>query len=174
MTIGFELIENGTVVDLSGTAVRWYVDGKLLKNETNGLGIQRLTVYNKKYGGDVLGIKIAIPDHNGQALIKLFDIPVKKPEVVMDIPYAQKKVAQGDNLFYAWPFFFNVASPNDLNMQWMVDGNVLQAKTMADPRLLFSAGNESRSEAKSSIEAVVTNPGKAIERAWGKVLVDLP
>lgn len=174
VTAGFELIENGKVIDLSKTVVRWYVDGKLLKNEANGLGIRQLTVYNKKYGGDVLSIKIILPDYKGQTVAKLFDIPVKKPEVVVDIPYAQKKVARGDNLFYAWSFFFNAASAKDLRMQWAVDGSALQAATAAEPRLLFSAGNEPRDGAKSTIEATVTNPGKAIERALGKVLVDLP
>ena len=33
--VGFELVENGKIVDLSRTVVRWYVDGKLLKNEAN-------------------------------------------------------------------------------------------------------------------------------------------
>lgn len=174
ITIGFELIENGKVADLSKTAVRWYVDDKLLKNEANGLGIRQLIVFNKKYRNDVLGIKIAIPDYKGQSLVKLFDISVKDPEVVVDVPYENRKVARGDDLFYAWPFFFNAANANDLSVQWTVDGNALQTAKASDPRLLFSAGNEPRDGAKSTIEATITNPIKIVERAVGRMLIDLP
>ena len=174
VTISFELIENGRVADLSKTAVRWYVDDKLIKNETNGLGIRQIIVFNKKYGNDILGIKIAIPDYKGQALTKLFEIPVKNPEVVIDVPYAKKKVARGDDMLYAWPFFFNAASADNLRVQWTVDGNALQTAKASDPRLLFSAGNESREGVKSTVEAIITNPAKAVERALERVLIDLP
>ena len=174
ITIGFELIENGKVVDLSKTAIRWYVDGKLLKNETSGLGIRQVTVYNKKYGGDMASIKIAIPDYKGQALTKLLDIPVKKPEVVIDVPYAGKKVARGESLLFAWPFFFNATGAEGLSLQWKVDGNALKTSSASNARLLFLAEGGAREGAKSTIEATVINPGKAIEHMVKKVLVDLP
>lgn len=174
ITVGFELIENGKVVDLSKTAVRWYVDGKLLKNESDGLGIRQVTVFNKKYGGEVVEMKIVIPDYRGRELLKLFAIPIKTPEVVVDIPYIGKKVARGENTLYAWPFFFGTTSVKKLNLQWTVDGNALQASSAADAQLLFSTGSESREGAKSTIEATVINPEKTIERIVKKVFVNLP
>lgn len=174
ITIGFELIENGKAVDLSKTAVRWYVNSKLLKNETSGLGIRQVTVFNKKYGGDVASIKIVIPDYNGQSLTKILDIPIKKPEVVIDVPYAKKKVARGENMLFAWPFFFNVTGAEGLSLQWKVDGNALKTSSAADSRLLFLAEGGASEGAKSTIEATVINPGKVIEHMVKKVLVDLP
>lgn len=174
LAIGFELVENGKVVDLSKTAVRWYVNGKLLKNETSGLGIRQVTVFNKKYGGDVASIKIAIPDYKGQALSKSFDIPVKKAEVVIDVPYANKKVLRGENTLFAWPFYFNVQKASDLRLQWKVDGNTLETSEATNSRLLFLTEGGAREGAKSTIEATVINPGKVIEHVVKKVLVDLP
>lgn len=173
VSVNFELVENGKMADLSKTAVRWYVDDKLLKNETNGLGIRQMTVFNKKYGGDLLGIKIVIPDYKGQALTKLLDIPVKKPEVVIDAPYFQKKIAKGDHAIYAWPLFFNAADIDDLVLQWTVDGNALTSTPASDPLLLFTVGNEVQPGTKSTIEATIINRGKAIEKITKKVFVDI-
>lgn len=170
--IGFELVEDGKIVDLSKTAVRWYVDGKLLKNETNGLGIKQITVFNKKYGGDVSSIKISLPDYKGGVLEKLFDIPIKTPEVVIDVPYFQKKVERGSNTLYAWPFFFNATSAGSLNLRWTVDGNELQSGNANTPTLLYTVGNDIGSGARSTIEALVINQKKSFENISQKVFVE--
>ena len=173
ITVGFELVDNGKIVDLSKTPVRWYVDGKLFKNEDSGLGIKQIAIFNNKYGGDVLSIKITIPDYKGGSLEKLFDIPIKNPEVVIDVPYFQKKVSKGDNTIYAWPFFFNTLTSNNLNLQWTVDGMNLAMQKASIPLLLVPVGNDIQSGSRSTIEATIVNQQKAIENIQNKVFVEV-
>ncbi|EKD24257.1 MAG: hypothetical protein ACD_81C00067G0002 [uncultured bacterium] len=171
--VAFELIEDGKVANLATSSVRWYVDGKLIKNETNGLGIRKVIVFNKKYGGDVLNIKIVLPDYKGRPLEKIFDIPVKSPEVVIDVPYFQKKVEKGDNTFYAWPFYFNTTSNEALSLRWKVNGNALETGRANDPVLVMTIGNDAKTGAKYTLEATMINKGKLLENITKKMFVDI-
>lgn len=173
ITVGFDLIEDGRVANLSKTAVRWYVDGKLVKNETNGLGIRQIGVFNKKYGGAISNVRISIPDYKGSLLEKSIDIPIKSPEVVIDVPYFQKKVARGTSTFYAWPFFFNVLTANNLNLQWTVDGSELQTGKADASSLRFTAGSDVNTGSKSAIEASVINGKQPTENIIKKVFVEI-
>lgn len=172
INIGFEIVEDGKMVDLSKTAVRWYVDGKLFRNETNGLGIKQVIVFNRKYGGDISSIKISIPDYKGRVLEEILDIPIKRPEVVIDVPYFQKKVEKGTNTLYAWPFFFNATNAGGLSLRWIVDGNELQTGNANTPELLYTVGNDITPGSKSTIEAVMINQKKSLENVIKKVFVE--
>src|SRR3989338_8026257 len=68
IVISFELIDNGKIVDLSKTAVRWYINDELVKNEDNGLGIKSLQFNLPDYAGQETEIRIAIPDYKGSQL----------------------------------------------------------------------------------------------------------
>lgn len=174
ITVAFELIEDGKVADLSKTAVRWYVDGKMIKNEVNGLGIKKVVIINKKYGGSVSTIRISIPDYKGKAEENIIDIPIKKPEVVIDVPYFQKTAEKGVNTFYAWPYFFNTTSASNLGLQWAVDGKKLPIKRANESQLLFTIGNDIPEGSRSMIEATISNQRKTIEQVAKKVFVLAP
>ncbi|HAL24979.1 TPA: hypothetical protein DIS57_01955 [Candidatus Wolfebacteria bacterium] len=174
ITITFELIEDGKIADLSQTGVRWYVDGKLVKNELNGLGIKRVIIVNKKYGGGVSSIKITIPSYNGKLYEKTFDIPIRKPEVVIDVPYFKKGIERGENAMYAWPFFFNTTDVRTLNLQWTIDGKALDTKKADEAALLFTVGSDIPPGSRSTIEAIIINQRKAIENVRNKVFVEMP
>lgn len=171
ITVTFELIENGKAVDLSKTIVRWYVDDKLFKNEMNGLGIKKLVVYNQKYGGDVTSIKISLPSYKGSVLEKTIDIPVKDPEVVIDVPFFQKKISTGENTLFAWPFYFNALTVNSLGLQWRAAGGTNQAGKLGEPfRLTVGKGTESG--VKYEIGATIGNLQKTSESAVKNVLME--
>lgn len=123
VSVGFDLVNNGKIVDLSKTAIRWYVNDNLIVNENNGLGIKNFTfINNDVYGGNEIDIRITLPNYNGGILDKTVAIPVKQPEVVVDAPYFGNKVSQGKNTLYAWPFFFNIKNIADLIYNWSVNG----------------------------------------------------
>lgn len=174
ITVAFELIDDGKVADLSKTAVRWYVDGKMIKNEENGLGIKKALIINKKYGGSVSTIRISIPNYKGKAEEKIIEIPIKKPEVVIDVPYFQKIAEKGVNTFYAWPYFFNTTSASNLGLQWIVEGKKLPAKRANEAELLFTIGNEIPEGSRSMIEVTIANQRKTIEQVSEKVFVAAP
>ena len=49
--VNFELLENGKIVNLSKIKVRWYINDKLIRNESNGLGIKSLSFTTSDYPG---------------------------------------------------------------------------------------------------------------------------
>lgn len=173
INVTFELIEDGKPADLSKTIVRWYVGDVLYKNELNGLGIKNITVYNQKYGGDVTDIKISLPEYKTGVLEKTISIPIKDPEVVIDVPFFEKRVPKGENKIFAWPFFFNTLVAGNLNLQWTVDGIGVTAQRASAPLLLFTVGNDIQTGGQSRIGVMVTNQRKNDETTQKEALVEI-
>jgi hypothetical protein len=117
--INFELIDNGKLADLSKTKVRWYINDKLMKNEKDGLGIKVLKFVNSDYAGQETEIMISVVDYKGgEPLEKIITIPVVKPEVIIRVPYADRKISAGLSGFEAIPFFFNIKNTGSLSIEW--------------------------------------------------------
>lgn len=171
ITVGFELIEDGKIVNLSKTPVRWYVDDQLFKNEDNGLGIKKVTIYNQKYGGDVTSIKISIPNYKGGALEKVIDIPIKNQEVVVDAPFFDKKIPKGEDTIFAWPFFFNTVASNMMALQWNVGGETKQTSNIGEP-LTVTVGRDIPTGTQYEIGAAVGNLRKNSESATKSVILE--
>lgn len=171
--VSFELLEDGKIVDLSDTAVRWYVDGKLLKNELNGLGIKKVLVINKKYGGDVSEIRISIPNYKGSSQEKMITVPIKTPEAVIEAPYFKKRVEKGVSTLRVWPFFFNTAKASTLNLRWVVDGIDVRPQNANDTELAFTVENDTPPGRRSTIEAQLVNPRKAMENIRERIFLEV-
>lgn len=171
ITVGFELIENGKIADLSKTGVRWYVDDVLYKNEINGLGIKNFTIYNQKYGGDTTSIKIVIPSYKGAVLEKTIAIPVKNPEVVIDAPFFEKRATRQAHDLFAWPFYFNAASKDLLNIEWRAEGGAAQAAKVGDAFKL-SIDRDVEEGTRYKIEAFIKNQRKTTEEARASMIIE--
>ncbi len=172
ITVGFELIDDGKIADLSKTIVRWYIDDKLFKNEDNGVGIKKVTVYNQKYGGDVTSIKISIPNYKGVPLERSIDIPVKDQEVVIDVPFFDKRIPKGDDAMFAWPFFFNAPTMDMLGLQWNTPGSeAKQAGNILEP-LILTVGRDIPQGTQYEVGATIGNLRKNSESATKSVIVE--
>ncbi len=121
LTVSFELVDGGKIADLSRAKVRWYVNDKLVKNETDGLGIKSLDISVPDYGGQETAIRISLPDYAASPLDYVVRIPVKSPEVVIDGRSTPLKA--GDNSFEAIPFYFNASDLNNLAFDWSANGD---------------------------------------------------
>jgi len=130
--INFELLENGKIVNLSKTKIRWYINDKLVKNEKNGLGIKFLSFVANDYPGQETEIRIALPDYKGGPLDEIIKIPIVSPEAVIDSPYPDNQVYIGGSSFTAYPFFFNIKKPDELSFEWFVDGRPVKEGERAD------------------------------------------
>ncbi|MBI5079201.1 hypothetical protein HZB06_00795 [Candidatus Wolfebacteria bacterium] len=127
---GFELTENGKIIDLSKNRVRWYVNDELVKNEDNGLGIKSFSFVVSDYAGEDIEVKIAVLPcdracagyNKGEILYKIIKIPVVSPEAVMDAPYKERQISTGENKFFAYPFFFSVKNLDKLSFSWLING----------------------------------------------------
>jgi len=122
ISVSFELINNGRIVDLSNTVVRWYVNDNLVKNENNGLGIKSHSFTITDYPGNDTEVRIALPDYKGQSFNKIIKIPVVNPEVVIESPAFSLNNISKTAIFKANPFFFNVKTAKSLSFQWQANG----------------------------------------------------
>lgn len=170
VTVAFELVENGKMVDLSKTIVQWYVNDTMLRNETNGLGIKKFTLYNQQYNGDIINVKIAIPNYKGSALQKTIDIKVKNPEVVIDVPYFEKRVPKGDATVFAWPFFFNATRASELGLQWNTEG-APQPGVLGEA-LTVKVGDDVSVGTQYRIGATIGNKKKPLESMVSTILIE--
>lgn len=134
ISVRFDLIDNGRVADLLSPTcenkkndnkahpcrVRWYVNDDLRINEDNGFGIKTFSFANTSvYDGNDVEVHISIPNYHGQSLDKIILIPVKSPELTIEVPNYDQIVGK-ESKFITWPFFFN--SIAGLSFQWLMDG----------------------------------------------------
>ena len=161
--VSFELIDGGKIVDLSSSKVRWYVNDKLIQNEQNGLGLRYLKTFVQDYSGQETEIRITIVDYRGQALHKIVRIPVVRPEAVIDAPYPDWKISNGESFFQAFPFFFNVKNLGDLSFNWTVNNQ--PASETGNPQQLDLKVSSMPSGADINISVAVKNLLKELEFA---------
>ncbi|MDI6717724.1 MAG: hypothetical protein QMD86_01595 [Patescibacteria group bacterium] len=159
--VSFELVDNGKITDLSKNAVRWYLNDAMMKNENSGLGIKNI-FFIPKYGYDSAEIKISVPDYKGQALTKIFSIPVKSPEVSIEQSFYENP-SRGSNIFTMRPFYFNINNLNNLSFKWLVNGEEANLSNNAVFNLQISS--DTQSGVGINIEARAENPKNTIESA---------
>lgn len=152
--ISFELIDGGRLADLSGTAVRWYVNDKLMLNENNGLGITSFGFNVPDYAGQQTEVRISLPSYRGQALDKVITIPVSSPEVVIDGRFTQNQLQIGDNSFAAVPFFFNAQTLADLDFNWVANGQ--QANNQSDTPWILNLNLDANTQPGYSVNLGIT------------------
>ncbi len=117
--LSFELLDEGKIVDLSKTKVRWYVNERLAANEDDGLGLKNLEIVIPDYPGHDTNVRIAIVNYlGGDTLYKNIVIPVVAPEAIIEAPYAGGEIGFGESVFKTTPFFFNVDNMDELSVEW--------------------------------------------------------
>ena len=157
IVISFELIDNGKIVDLSKTAVRWYINDELVKNEDSGLGIKSLQFNMPDYAGQETEIRIAIPDYKGNQLDSIIRIPSKAPEVVIKNVYPEGRIQTGDNLFEAIPYFFNVNNLNNLSIDWFANSEKTDSYADNPWLLKLSIDQQAPTGYEVNLRAAVSN-----------------
>lgn len=164
--INFELIDNGKIVDLSKTKIRWYVNDGLVKNEEDGLGIKILKADIPNYSGQETEIRISVVDYlGGEPLDKIIKIPVVGPEVIINAPYPDKKISAGPSIFQAIPFFFNIKNLNGFSIEWLANEQK-PASPSGNPWLLnLNVGPETPKDTEIKLSVSVKNILKELEFA---------
>ncbi len=154
--ISFNLFEAGRPVSLLNNTIRWYVNGKLVQNENDGLGIKSLKTTALNDGNNQMSVRITIIDYADEILNKTVVIPVVKPQVVIDSPYSNNNIRTGLSIFKATPFFFNVLDKNSLAVNWSANG--VQAEgASGDPWQLDLNINNPQPGTKINLSVLVKN-----------------
>jgi len=166
VSIGFELIDNGKIADLSKTIVRWYVNDKLILNEDNGLGIKSLKINIPDYNGQQTEIRIAVVGYGKTGFIdKLIEIPVAGPEAVINAPYPEGGIKTGASVLSLFPFFFNVKDLSNLAVNWSVSGQPLNNSTGNPFILNLNVGSETPANTTIAVSVSIKNKLKDLEFA---------
>lgn len=165
--VNFEIIENGKFADLSKTEIFLYANDNLIKS---GKGIKSLNFVADRTAGTSQLVEIIIPNYQpkkGESirLEKSINIPLVKPEAVIDSPYPNNKINIGLNNFRSLLYFFNIANPlTDISFQWEAAGQEIRGE-VANPDLLSLEIQEFLSGQEFNLNLTASNRFEEIEFA---------
>ncbi|MBI1961018.1 MAG: hypothetical protein HYS43_01960 [Candidatus Liptonbacteria bacterium] len=160
LTVSFELLSNGTPIRLTGTPVRWYVNGDL---HTNASGTRRISYVVQTPGGGTETIRIQLPDYNGQFLETVVQIPVARPTVIISTPHPFDAIPRGETIFQALPFFFTARAAADLLFSWEVNGQRVTGAPASPDMLAIDTPRSAPANARVSVFASIRNKNQEFE-----------
>lgn len=119
ITVSVSLLDRGTVVNLAGYFLRWYVNDTLVANEDRGRGVRSLSITAPQYGKTNVKVRVVVLDYkNIPELDAVLNIPVVAPEVVIDGSFIGVAKGMFVRAFQAHPFFFGVKRSDEIGFVW--------------------------------------------------------
>jgi len=171
INVSFSLIDSGKPVNLSQNSVRWHVNGNLVKNEEDGLGINKIIFSSARNSKEAL-VRISVIDYAPDLLSASIAIPIANPETIIDSPYFNNEIAGGLSVFRAYPFFFNANNINELNAAWKVNNE--NSSGGSDPWVLnLNIGTNSLSGSETVISSVIKKISDIFETSEQKIYLSI-
>lgn len=159
-----EAISGGRPASLSGYEVRWYVNDELYES---GLGIQGITYYVPESHQDSFDVRVEIVGAPFAVSMANLTVPLTDPQAV--ISRDERGIREGDNVFHAVPYSFNVTNASDLVYQWTVNG---QAPESTENPSELTVSYASDPADPLSLNLSVTHPQRAAEEASYSIRID--
>ncbi|MBI2024520.1 MAG: hypothetical protein HYT03_00295 [Candidatus Harrisonbacteria bacterium] len=166
--VAVELIDRGSLANLTNVEIRWYVDGQFRES---GNGLKNFSFNANQVLGDQ-EIRVMIPSYRGVELRKTIIIPLAAPEVIIESPYPSNAVSALMTTFRALPYFFNFPNLNQASFSWAANG-ISSRGTVADPDLLNLNLEDLPSGANVNLEVTVSNLLKPIEFITKSILLTI-
>lgn len=154
--IGFEVIKDGKIIDISKQEVRWYIGTKMI---TKGIGMQSIILKNNEFSGNDILMKFSVnlydEEEGGFSFVeKRFNIPVVEPQVVIENSLFSKNISTNSKIFLnAKPFFFK---SQNLRIQWAVNGSSISKEENQSASFILDTGNVA-SGSRVNAKATITN-----------------
>lgn len=120
--VGFDLISQNRVVDLSRSNVLWFLNEQLI---SSGVGMKTASFQVNNNLRQT--VRITVAEYEGNDLSHTFIVPVANPEVIVDTRTPTRIIRNqlwlpiANRAFEARPFFFNVANLNNLRFRWRIN-----------------------------------------------------
>lgn len=169
ITVAVELINRGKIVDLSNQTVTWYQNGNILGS---GKGMQTLTFLAPSDGSSAVSLTIELPDYGSQLLVAAVNIPIVRPEAVIESPYLNGVFVGNSLQVKGVPYFFNVSSPSALNFAWSVNSET--PSSAEDPsNLITSINSDAPPGSTIDISLTISNPGETLAAAQAETTLTL-
>lgn len=138
ITVSFELLDGGKIVDLSGKTIYWYLNDEFVEGTA---GQRTINVIAPTYAPNAINLRVQIQNYKGSLLFQEIDIPVVPPEAVIESSFPSQKFTGSSLRLSAAPYFFNVSSLRSLNFQWGVNGQTpLNAENPQNLTINLNAG----------------------------------
>lgn len=119
------VLDEGKIADLSSRIVRWYADDELI---SSGIGKTSFSFFAPNTGADSVTVRASIPDYGETQLDAFRDIPLVRPEIVID----RARLPELTPLFYS----FSITDPSSLSVTWDDDGETASV-TARNPKNPF-------------------------------------
>ena len=163
---GFDLIDNGKIVNLANFNIRWFLDNDIL---VEGNSIKTVRFNARKYPGSSHNLRITVEEYKGGDVEYSWKISVKSPGLVIDSRHPNNQFSLGSYLLRALPYFFN-ASLQNLSFKWRTDGKEILGKTQNPDLLKLELGSAGKSIAPKEIRISAgvqnqINPIETIEKS---------
>ncbi len=135
VTISFNILEKGKLVDVSNQKIFWYLDDNLVKN---GIGAQSFSFYTFIRGGTFHKVRIMIDNYNNrnEIAIQTVRIPVVFPKVVLEAPFPNHVFSTQKIRIPAKLFYFNKGDVPLIRLSWEVNQNQTSAPELKDQLFL--------------------------------------
>ncbi len=130
VTVSFEIVQDGKLVNLAKQTIYWYVNDTLVSNIP---GKQTITFIAPSFLG-IVDVRIELPSYPGGFLFQSVNIPVVQPEAVIESAYPGGNFTGLSAQVKGVPYFFDVQDPSALSFTWNVNGETPQ--NAEDPTIL--------------------------------------
>ena len=161
--VSLEALENGKIVDLKNSTIKWYVDSELY---STGIGQKSFTIRTpKKLTSGIMKVRAEITNRWSSIKIKTVDIPISPPVVVLKSNYLSQSFGDNKISVRAYPYFFGVGSLSDLVFSWKVNG--LTVNSAENPQIVDVSFNKDADPGSAiTVESSITNPNGSSESAY--------
>ena len=163
--VSLEAFENGKVADISGSQIKWYIDGELF---STAVGQKSFTIRtDKKPTSGVMSIRAEVLNKWKTIKMKTVDIPISPPVIILKSNYLSRTFGDNKISVSASPYFFGVIGLSDLVFSWKVNGVVVNSAE--NPQAVDISFNEDADPGSSVIvESSIVNPSGIREVGYKK------
>jgi hypothetical protein len=161
ITASLEVISGGRPADLSKETIYWRVNDFLVENRP---GVKTISFNAPEETPDILSLEIMLPFYKDSTLLKVIQIPLVRPEAVIEAPYPGKRFSGTRLKMAGLPYFFKTNNVNSLGFSWSINGGVIIGAE--SPReFIVNLNPDAPVGSTLNIGLTVNNPGFAGEAA---------
>jgi hypothetical protein len=159
-------LRNGGFVDLSKTPIRWYLDARAA---AFGVGLTDFAFTTEKQRGDFQYVRASIEWSGTAAQDISIQVPVTDSFVVIGGVSPNDLLAPGTDItLEAFPYFFNVASLDELNFFWTLNGAHI-TETFGNAVTLTVPNGDSASGSSFAASVIAQGKRDLVEYGTGSI-----
>jgi len=169
VSVSVQVLEGGRLATPSDAVVVWRLDGATL---ARGAGLFNTVFTARALAGTDHNMRVMVERKGVRIAESLFRIPVVHPELVFEHAFPNRVLRSGTQATLRLiPYFFNVASLNDLRFFWQVGGEAPKIED-GDNTLTLTVGpfDATTQEQSVLVTGVVQNIANELESVRERLL----